>query len=60
MKVKVMPMEECSWCGGHGLRMSGEWGDVIECSECGGGGIVEKRDEKGRFVKWEEVDVPDD
>jgi DnaJ-class molecular chaperone len=51
MIVKVPQMETCSWCGGYGLRHSGE-GDVIDCHECGGGGVVEARDERGRFLPW--------
>lgn len=48
--IRQMPMEQCSNCGGYGLRMYGE--DVDECSECGGGGIVEKRAPNGRFLSW--------
>jgi C-terminal processing protease CtpA/Prc len=30
--------------------MNGE--DVVDCRDCGGGGMVEARDEKGRFLPW--------
>lgn len=47
---RVPQMETCSWCRGYGLRMNGE--DVVDCAACGGGGVVEARDERGRFLPW--------
>jgi DnaJ-class molecular chaperone len=46
-------MEACSWCWGYGIHYSGE--DIVECRVCGGGGMVEKRDERGRFLPWRTV-----
>lgn len=42
-------MEPCSNCGGFGLLMNGE--DVTDCYECRSG-MVEARDERGRFLPW--------
>ncbi len=50
--IRQMPMEQCSWCGGHGVRYAGADG-VEDCTECGGGGVVEKRAPNGRFLPWE-------
>lgn len=57
--IKVGPQQEqCSWCGGHGLRYAGADG-VEDCTECGGGGVVEKRDARGRFLPWETTQIPE-
>jgi DnaJ-class molecular chaperone len=59
VEVKVGPQQEaCSWCGGYGLRYAGADG-VEDCTECGGGGMVEKRDERGRFLPWETALIPE-
>lgn len=48
--AKVPQMTTCSRCNGWGVRAAGD--AVLDCTECEGGGVVEARDERGRFLPW--------
>lgn len=55
--MKRPQMEPCSWCRGFGLYMNGE--DVADCHHCWGG-MVEARDDHGRFLPWIETETDEE
>jgi len=52
---KTPPMENCPACGGSGITSFYPDGSLRECELCGATGMVEARDEKGRFLPWDTI-----
>ncbi len=55
--VRFPKMDRCSACGGYGILNFGDF--FPTCHECGGSGQVEARDERGRFLPWDAIEVED-